>query len=113
MPHHHAVKSVMQRIVKADKFGHPAHLNFMKKGTHYQTICGGAATIALISLLTWLLAEKFVIMFENENDTILTNNEIANYQDIGTIELDKFDNVPFYLPEYKRKYIKLEDYADF
>ena len=108
-----AVKSFKQQILKADSFGHPAHLNFMKKGTHYKTLCGAVASIALVSLITYLLAEKCFIMLEYENDTILNYNEIANYEEIGTIELDKLDNVPFYIPEVKRRYILLEDYADF
>ena len=78
-----------QHILRRDVFGHPSHFNFMKKGTHYQTCCGGTVTIIFLSFLTWMLAEKFVTMFNYENDTIINNFEIANFEEIGTVKLDE------------------------
>jgi hypothetical protein len=106
------LKKLKSHVQERDMFGYPNTLNFAKK-SEFTTIPGGSLSIWLLLFMGWLGMLKTINMVTYNDDTINVNQQISDYEEIGEINMGEVSNLPFYIPEYKRRYIHLDKQKEF
>ena len=90
-------------------FGHPIMMNYNQETT-FNTLEGGVVSLFLNAFLVWLSITQFLSMLEHGNDTIMANQTTTDFEKIGSISLEKSNNIPFYRFFYKGKMLKADEH---
>ena len=72
-----------------DLFGHPVLLTFNKKGTHYNTSCGGCVSIIIKVFMMAILVFLIDRLVNNRQDTISSTKEPVDFKELGEVDLEK------------------------
>ena len=95
---------LISKIQQQDQFGHIFQLNF-NQNVSFKTLPGGFWSIILRLFYFLLFYLKLNDMFYFKQDQISQSQSFADYTQIGTITLEKLEQIPMYALIYQNKMI--------
>ena len=88
-----AADTLKEQVKSQDAFGFPIGVR-LDGDDMYNTVPGGIASLAMTLLLTWLSYGQTFTMLTFGANTITENESLANYEQIGELNLSDYNNLP-------------------
>ena len=105
-------KKLINKLKAQDEFGHKVELNFNGNEGSVHSLPGGISSILLRIFYFLLMVKKLDDMFFYKDDQVMNNNTKADFDAIGSIELNDLGGIPIFTFEYGGKGTRADKQID-